>query len=102
MKKLSLLVALILLVTVGGVYATWNYARNVVDPKQASATVVITGTQSSTKGTIEITSAPKRVIVDDTGAYDHVAEIWFGDINADSQPVGADQTGAITVTFTPA
>lgn len=28
MKKLSLLVALILCVTIGGVYATWTYAGN--------------------------------------------------------------------------
>ena len=101
MKKLSLLLALILLVTTTGVYATWNYSRNVVDTKQASATAVITGTQSSTKGEIAITNAPKRAIVDDTNA-DLVAELWFGDVDASSHPVGADQVGAVTVTFTPA
>ena len=101
MKKLSLLIAMILVVTISGVYATWNYSRNVVDSKQASATVVVTGTQSSTKGTIDIVAAPKRLIVDDTNA-DHVAELWFGDINSESQPVNADQLGTITVNFTPA
>ena len=101
MKKLSLLLALILVVTTTGVYATWNYSRNVVDTKQASATAVITGTQSSTKGEITIVSAPKRVIVDDTD-NDLVAELWFGDIDASSHPVGADQDGEIHVIFTPA
>ena len=101
MKKLSLLIAMILVITISGVYATWNYSRNVVDSKQASATVVVTGTQSSTKGTIDIVAAPKRLIVDDTNA-DHVAELWFGDINSESQPVNADQLGTITVNFTPA
>ena len=101
MKKLSLLIAMILVVTISGVYATWNYSRNVVDSKQASATVVVTGTQSSTKGTITITAAPKRLIVDDTNA-DHVAELWFGDINAESQPVGANQLGTVSVSFEPA
>ena len=102
MKKLSLLLALILVVTTAGVYATWNYSRNVVDTKQASATAVITGTQSSTKGEITIVSAPKRVIVDDTN-NDLIAELWFGDVDASSHPVaGADQIGAVHVTFTPA
>lgn len=30
MKKLSLLVALMLIITVGGVYAAWNYAQGEV------------------------------------------------------------------------
>lgn len=33
MKKLSLLVALALLVTVGGVYATWTYSGHSIDPQ---------------------------------------------------------------------
>lgn len=101
MKKLSLLMALILCVTIGGVYATWNYARNVVDSKQASATVVVTGTQSSTKGTIAITAAPKRVVIDDTDS-NHIAELFFGDIDESSQPVSCNQLGTISVVFTPA
>ena len=101
MKKLSLLIAMILVVTISGVYATWNYSRNVVDSKQASATVVVTGTQSSTKGVITIESAPKRVIIDDTN-NDHVAELFFGDIDASSHPVDADKLGTINVKFTPA
>ena len=102
MKKLSLLVALILCVTISGVYATWSYSRNVVDSKQASATVVVTGTQSSTKGVISIESAPKRIIVDDTN-NDHIAELFFGDIDDNSQKKeGTDQLGTINVKFTPA
>ena len=105
MKKLSLIIAMILVVTVSGVYATWNYSRNVVDSKQATMTIAVTGTASSAKGVISIDSAPKRVIIDDTegvNGYDHVAEIWYGDINADSQPIGASQDGLVTFTFTPA
>ena len=100
MKKLSLLVALILCVTIGGVYATWNYSRYTVDSKQATATVVITGTQSSAKGIISIVSAPKRLIIDDTN-NDLEAELWFGDIDADSHPVEGitNQTGKIEISF---
>ena len=87
--------------TIGGVYATWNYSRNVVDSKQASATVVVTGTQSSTKGTISITSAPKRVVIDDKDG-DLKAELFFGDISSDSQPVNCDETGLVSVKFEPA
>lgn len=101
MKKLSALIALVLCVTIGGVYATWNYSRNVVDSKQASATVVVTGTQSSTKGTISITSAPKRVVIDDTNG-DLKAELFFGDINSDSQPVNCDKDGVVRIVFEPA
>ena len=100
MKKLSLIVVLILCITVGGVYATWNYARYTVDSKQASATAVITGTHSSAKGVITLATDVKRVIIDDTN-NDFKAEVWFGDIDGNSQVVeGANQDGEITITFT--
>ncbi len=38
MKKLSLLVALILCVTIGGVYATWTYAGNEIKEQNATLT----------------------------------------------------------------
>ena len=101
MKKLSLIVVLILCITIGGVYATWNYARYTVDSKQASATAVITGTHSSAKGVISLATDVKRVIVDDTN-NDFTAEVFFGQVDANSQIVEdvTDADGEITITFT--
>ena len=101
MKKLSLIVVLILCITVGGVYATWNYARYTVDSKQASATAVITGTHSSAKGVISLATDVKRVIVDDSN-NDFAAEVFFGQVDANSQIVEdvTDADGEITITFT--
>ena len=101
MKKLSLIVVLILCITVGGVYATWNYARYTVDSKQASATAVITGTHSSAKGVISLATDVKRVIVDDSN-NDFAAEVFFGQVDANSQIVEdvTDADGEIEITFT--
>ena len=101
MKKLSLIVVLILCITIGGVYATWNYARYTVDSKQASATAVITGTHSSAKGVISLATDVKRVIVDDTN-NDFTAEVFFGQVDANSQIIEdvTDANGEITITFT--
>ena len=100
MKKLSLLIAMILVVTISGVYATWNYSRETVDAKQAGATVVITGIQDSAKGSITIVSAPKRVIIDDTNA-DYEAELFFGELSADGSVIAevTNDLGEVKVGF---
>ncbi len=79
MKKLSVLVALMLIITVGGVYATWNYAyvTGNVDSVSRPITVklddkVMSGEDSSTdKGTISITSNNVSLVIDqDKPSYD--------------------------------
>jgi len=89
MKKFSLIAAMALCVTIGGVYATWNYSQGDVATKQnfllPSMETAVTGTS---KGTIEIDLNNVAVKVDDSN-NDHKAElVWSGDY--------------IIVTFTPA
>ena len=57
MKKLSLAMAAAMCLTVGGVYATWNYASGgSVDPASATVNVTIEGaTTLDKKGTINVT-----------------------------------------------
>lgn len=91
MKKLSLLMALILLVTVGGVYATWNYAQGDVTSTQAFVlpkmeTVVTEGS----KGTIAVDTSGMTIKVDDL------------DTDSVIHKPALVMDGKITVTFTPA
>ena len=87
MKKLTILIALALCFTVGGVYATWNYAQGNVSVKteyidaQLADKVVETA-----KGVININLDNISVVIDDTN-NDHIAELVID--------------GYIEVTFTP-
>ena len=70
MKKLSLLIALALIVTISGVYAAWNYAQG------ATASVEITReinmaqvNTNSNKGSISATPSNVAFLVDDGGSY---------------------------------
>lgn len=88
MKKLSALVALVLLVTVGGVYATWNYAHGKasVETKYFDAvTVVAPMAETNSKGTISIDASGLSIVVDDTD-NDFEGELVI--------------TGEVVVTFT--
>ena len=94
MKKLSVLIALVLCVTIGGVYAAWNYSQgdtaSVKVSREINMAQVVT---NGTKGTI--TATPKdnfAFLVDDKGGY--IAElVGTGNIqiNFTANP-GADQT----------
>ena len=89
MKKLSLLVALIVCVTVGGVYATWNYAQGAVTSQTKyfdAATVITNKVISTAKGTISIDTSALSVVIDDTN-NDYEGELAI--------------TGKVTVTFAP-
>lgn len=91
MKKLSLLIALVLLVTIGGVYATWNYAQGDVTSSQGFVlpkmeTVVTSGS----KGTIAVDTSGLTIKVDDSDT-DSVTH----------KPVLVID-GEIVITFTPA
>ena len=95
MKKLSLLVALALIVTVGGVYAAWNYAQG------ATASVEITReinmaqvNTNSNKGSIAATPKDVTFLVDDAGGYHtELTGSGYFDIVFTASP-GADKTTA--------
>ena len=93
MKKLSVLVALMLIITVGGVYATWTYAQAIgaVANKQVEvhvklADIAYTVDMNSTKGTIYASVSD-----------DFSLEIDQKDATYDAKWV---TDGDITVTFT--
>ena len=55
MKKLSLLVALMLIITVGGVYATWNYSQGSISQTQGFVLPKMeVAVPDNPKGTIEV------------------------------------------------
>ncbi len=81
MKKLSLLIALMLCVTIGGVYATWSYAgTNDIADAFAEAKVTITdAVLTGANGTYTIES--NLVLSVDQANDDHEAELVFGASN---------------------
>lgn len=92
MKKLSLFVALVLLVTVGGVYAQWVYAGNDINALNSRSVTVVMGNVTTTgnagsysiadgDNTLKATIQPKEA-----GSY-VPSLVW---------------SGSITITFTPA
>ena len=90
MKKLSLLVALCLLITVGGVYATWNYAQNQEIAGDVDYITNIALTEKvtlSNMGTLNIDVSAATVLVDDSGHYD--------------PEMLADDSSVVVVTFSP-
>lgn len=94
MKRLSVLVALLLCVTIGGVYATWTYAgTNDIADAFAEAKVTIADAElTGANGTYKITS--NLVLVVDQANDAHEAELLFQ--SNDSNPIH------LTITFTPA
>lgn len=95
MKKLSALMALLLCVTIGGVYATWTYAgTNDIADAFAEAKVTIADAElSGANGTYKIESN-LVLTVDQKASNDHTAELKFA--ANDGQDI------YLTVTFTPA
>lgn len=93
MKKLSLIVALALVISIGGVYATWFYATTSVTTvnhkfKGLSITDVDTKTES---GSFSITDTLSLKIDDNDGSH---TPAWDVDVT------GAD-AGTVGITFTP-
>lgn len=93
MKKLSLLIALCMLLTVGGVYATWSYvgSEDIVDAFAESKVTITDAVVEGTYGIYKITS--NLVLTVDQANDNHEAELVFGSNN--------DQPVYLTVTFTP-
>lgn len=94
MKKLSLLVALALLITVGGVYATWTYAgTNDIADAFAEVKVTIADTElTGANGTYKVES--NLVLTVDQANANHEAELVFDSNNSVDV--------FLKVTFTPA
>ncbi len=89
MKKLSVLVALILCVTVGSVYATWNYAQGGAEKVVKyfdDSTVITTSVTDTAKGVIDVDTSALNITIDD-GNND-----FYGELSI---------TGKISITFTP-
>ena len=93
MKKLSLLIALCMLLTIGGVYATWSYVGS-TDIIDAYAESKVTITDAIIEGTYGIYKIDSNLVLTVDQANDnHEAELVFGSNN--------DQPVYLTVTFTP-
>ena len=96
MKKLSLLIALCLLVSVGGVYAAWVYADGAVaDRSNDHAVIGITGsTNTSEKGVFALTNSIE-ILIDDEKFVKPT------DPSATAYKAIFTGTGEFTVSFTP-
>ena len=95
MKKLSTLIVLALIVTIGGVYAAWHYNRGQVSLEISRSATMASIQSDTSKGTISIDQTANsgngntlKFLVDDTGTID-----W----KADLVP-----SGSVWVKFTPA
>lgn len=66
MKKLSILIALILCITIGGVYATWVYSQSddVADITGAKAITMTEATFTGTYGTYHVNTSELSMVVD--------------------------------------
>ena len=88
MKKLGLIILMALVLTVGGVYATFNYAQADVDFKTATLEKTLAGAATTTpKGEIAIDVGTFLLKIDDT---------------TESLKTGLRTQGHVKVTFTPA
>ena len=89
MRRISILILTAMLLTISGVYATWNYAQGDVNAQDAfllpSMTDKVIGTA---KGTITLDKTNAAIILDDAN-NDHKAELTYAE--------GA----SVLVTFTP-
>ena len=75
MKKISVLIVLAMLVTIGGVYATWNYAQDGVAGVDVVPTIALTEKVVSTsQGTIEVDMSSLEISIDDAN-NDYNAEL---------------------------
>ncbi|MBQ2718586.1 MAG: hypothetical protein IJF73_00800 [Clostridia bacterium] len=94
MKKLSVLIALLLCVTIGGVYATWTYAGtdDIADVFAESKVTIADATLTGANGVYTVTS--NLVLTVDQANEDHEALLKFA--SNDGNPIH------LTITFKPA
>lgn len=86
MKKLGLLATLAMCVTIGGVYAAWNYADTTTFVDRETVSIGLTAAGSVTGESLEITQNSLKFLIDDT--------------NGDKKGDTVVAEGEITVTYT--
>lgn len=88
MKKLSLLMALAMIITIGGVYATWTYSEGVMSTKvhEHFNISLVGATSTNAKGTLTVDPSGLSIVIDNNGDYEPVMTI----------------SGSVKVYFTPA
>ena len=84
-KRVGLLAMLALCVTIGGVYATWNYADTTGYVDRETVSIGLTPIGSVSNESLEITSNSLKFLIDDTDG-NHIGDTVVA-------------TGAITVTY---
>ena len=89
MKKLSLLIALCMLLTIGGVYATWTYTQNTdVADEAVNMNMNLTDVAySGSYGTYKIDTSSLKLAIDPKAGTTHTTALYI--------------EGNIVVTFTP-
>lgn len=92
MKKLSAIIAMATIMTVGGVYATFNYAQNPTQAATGEISPIISGAVTeSSKGEIKINST-FAVTIDDLGVIGGGTNSYY---------TGMKTEGTFKVSFTP-
>lgn len=93
MKKISIILVLALLLTIGGVYASWGYAQGAIgnaidsmDVGEGKNIFITEAINTNSAGTISIDATATQIKIDDPD-NDHIAELEY--------------TGDIVITFTP-
>lgn len=97
MKKIGLWMAALTAVTVGGVYATFNYTNsNDMTGDVANKAIQIAGSkQEGAAGTLAIDASNFRVVIDSAST------IMGADLNVNAHTAMISATGSVVVTFTP-
>ena len=76
MKKLSLIMAMVLIATIGGVYATWTFSGNDVNAPHEHAVLRMEDyTQSGSLGTLVLNAAGATISIDEDENVTHKAKI---------------------------
>lgn len=103
MKKLSMIIALILCVTVGGVYATWSFAatNDVVDASKEITITMTDAVNAGSYGTYTIDVSSVAIVIDQESQTSHKAVLKVDDASqivvtfeaADNAPVAVKANG---------
>ena len=107
MKKIGIIAALALVTTVGGVYATWDYAGKKVDTITAGVGIKITDATSDTvHGALHVHKDTLALVLDDVGDYTPgwnatVTDSNGGNLNIHFKPsAGCPEDVSFTYTIT--
>ena len=92
MKKLSVIIALAVCLTIGGVYAAWSYSQGTTTAVEITREINMAQVNTdSNKGSISVTPHDVAFLVDDGGSYHTVLTgTGYFDITFTPAPQGAD------------